>query len=102
MQMVIKQIGYGAGTRDLTEVPNLLRIVLGQKNNSDQDEVYIIETNMDLSRKTGNIRRGQRRTIIERILLTTVFFKVIKTQTDLHRKFGNIRRGRRRNMIERI
>jgi len=46
-QMVIKQIGYGAGTRDLTEVPNLLRIVLGQKNNTDQDEVYIIETNID-------------------------------------------------------
>ena len=46
-KMVIKQIGYGAGTRDLTEIPNLLRIVIGQENDTDQDEVYIIETNID-------------------------------------------------------
>jgi uncharacterized protein (TIGR00299 family) protein len=42
-------IGYGAGKRDLGEVPNLLRIVLGESENSElmTDKVYVLETNLD-------------------------------------------------------
>ncbi len=48
-EMVIHQVGYGAGTRDLEEQPNLLRISLGEKKASslESDQVYLIETNLD-------------------------------------------------------
>ncbi len=48
-EMVINQVGYGAGTRDLEEQPNLLRICLGEKKESglESDQVYLIETNLD-------------------------------------------------------
>ena len=48
-EMVIHQVGYGAGTRDLEEQPNLLRICLGEKKASslESDQVYLIETNLD-------------------------------------------------------
>ena len=47
--MVIDRIGYGAGTRDLEEQPNLLRICLGEKKEGglESDQVYLIETNLD-------------------------------------------------------
>ena len=46
--MVIDRIGYGAGTRDLEEQPNLLRIVTGDKRiDSVRDQVCLIETNLD-------------------------------------------------------
>ena len=48
-EMVIDQIGYGAGTRNLEERPNLLRICVGEKKggNLEGDQVYMIETNLD-------------------------------------------------------
>ena len=48
-EMVIDRVGYGAGTRDLEEQPNLLRICLGEKKESglESDQVYLIETNLD-------------------------------------------------------
>lgn len=47
--MVIDRVGYGAGTRDLEEQPNLLRICLGEKKEDglESDQVYLIETNLD-------------------------------------------------------
>lgn len=47
--MIIDRIGYGAGTRDFEEQPNLLRICLGEKKESgiESDQVYLIETNLD-------------------------------------------------------
>ena len=44
-------IGYGIGTRD-TEIPNVLRVVLGEAQEEDQavfegGEVYLVECNMD-------------------------------------------------------
>ncbi len=47
--MIIDRIGYGAGTRDLEEQPNLLRICLGEKKEGglESDRVYLIETNLD-------------------------------------------------------
>ena len=46
--MVISRIGYGAGTRDLPDRPNLLRIITGsdtKENNTDT--VVVIEANID-------------------------------------------------------
>ncbi len=43
----IKKIGYGIGHRDL-EIPNVLRVYLGEKETSaKQEEQYILETNID-------------------------------------------------------
>jgi uncharacterized protein (TIGR00299 family) protein len=56
-EMRLDRVGYGAGTRDLEQRPNLLRLCLGEKTaNSDSqithhhaetDSVDIIETNVD-------------------------------------------------------
>jgi len=41
--------GYGAGTRDFEEMPNILRVVLGEplQRNLSKDEVVVLETNLD-------------------------------------------------------
>lgn len=46
-EMVIQKTGYGAGTRDLEEIPNLLRIVLGTVENQKADEIVVVETSVD-------------------------------------------------------
>ena len=48
-EIVIDRVGYGAGTRELAEQPNLLRICLGENKESslETDQVYLIETNLD-------------------------------------------------------
>jgi len=47
-EMVIDNIGYGAGQRDLEEIPNMLRVVLGHKKSIlESDEALIIESNID-------------------------------------------------------
>ncbi len=44
----VERIGYGAGTRDLGRLPNLLRIVIGESDNEkEEDYVILLETNMD-------------------------------------------------------
>jgi uncharacterized protein (TIGR00299 family) protein len=47
--MVIKGIGYGVGTRDLADRPNLLRLVLGVDQGDEQsiETVVLLETNID-------------------------------------------------------
>ncbi|HAA77127.1 TPA: nickel pincer cofactor biosynthesis protein LarC, partial [Candidatus Latescibacteria bacterium] len=43
-------VGYGAGTRDLDEIPNLLRIEIGDDTSlagTETDEVVVLETNID-------------------------------------------------------
>ncbi len=57
--MTVDKIGYGAGTRDLEQQPNLLRICIGEKSNEDtesgmfdasfgmREQIEIIETNVD-------------------------------------------------------
>jgi uncharacterized protein (TIGR00299 family) protein len=43
----IKKIAYGIGHRDL-EIPNVLRVYLGEKESSEKvEEQYILETNID-------------------------------------------------------
>ncbi len=46
--MVINNIGYGAGTRDLPDRPNLLRIITGtDPGGSDTDTIAVLEANID-------------------------------------------------------
>jgi uncharacterized protein (TIGR00299 family) protein len=51
--MRIDTIGYGAGTRDLNEQPNVLRLLVGEGDESagdaawQEDQVWILETNLD-------------------------------------------------------
>jgi uncharacterized protein (TIGR00299 family) protein len=47
-RLTIERIGYGAGTRDLAELPNLLRIFVGEVSSpEDADQVWLLETNLD-------------------------------------------------------
>jgi uncharacterized protein (TIGR00299 family) protein len=47
-QMTVRTIGYGAGTRELTKIPNLLRVFLGTiETTLERDEILQVETNID-------------------------------------------------------
>ncbi len=47
-RLKVKSIGYGSGTRDIPQLPNLLRIVIGELEATDeQDELVSVETNID-------------------------------------------------------
>jgi uncharacterized protein (TIGR00299 family) protein len=44
----VEKIGYGAGSRESEEVPNLLRIMIGElESQYDQEEIVTVETNID-------------------------------------------------------
>ncbi|KPL19860.1 MAG: hypothetical protein AMJ92_01475 [candidate division Zixibacteria bacterium SM23_81] len=44
----IERIGYGVGQRDLKEMPNLLRIFIGQVQGAlEYDQMVVLETNID-------------------------------------------------------
>lgn len=46
--MKVEQIGYGAGTRELTEQANLVRLFVGEAVEAMQaDQVWVAETNLD-------------------------------------------------------
>lgn len=46
--MRISRIGYGAGDRELAEQPNLLRLVLGESDDTlPADQIWVLETNLD-------------------------------------------------------
>lgn len=46
--MTIERIGYGAGQRELTEQPNLLRLFVGEGADAmGQEQVWVVETNLD-------------------------------------------------------
>lgn len=47
-EMTIERIGYGAGSRDLAEQPNVLRLMVGTASASaETDSVWVLETNLD-------------------------------------------------------
>jgi uncharacterized protein (TIGR00299 family) protein len=47
-RMRIQRVGYGVGARELKEMPNLLRIVVGEPESVyEEDGVAIVETNID-------------------------------------------------------
>lgn len=44
----VSQVGYGAGERDNPELPNLLRVVIGETVPvTATDEIWVVETNID-------------------------------------------------------
>ncbi|MFH1625274.1 MAG: nickel pincer cofactor biosynthesis protein LarC [Pseudomonadota bacterium] len=46
--MTIRSIGYGVGQRELEEVPNVLRVIMGEDERKKEiDRVTVIETNID-------------------------------------------------------
>jgi len=45
--MTLERIGYGAGTKDFPERPNLLRLLLGRSGAGATSEVALLETNLD-------------------------------------------------------
>jgi len=46
--MVVQDIGYGVGSRELPDRPNLLRIIIGHEKHGNQtDTVVVLETNLD-------------------------------------------------------
>jgi hypothetical protein len=46
--MTISGIGYGAGSRDIPAIPNLLRVMLGESHSVQADEqVWVLEANID-------------------------------------------------------
>jgi hypothetical protein len=47
-EMNVSDIGYGAGTRELSGVPNMLRIMIGERAGAfEEDKIFVIETNID-------------------------------------------------------
>lgn len=46
-EMKILQIGYGAGSNDNPNIPNLLRIFIGETSEQESDEMWVVETNID-------------------------------------------------------
>jgi len=47
-RMRIRQVGYGVGARELKEIPNLLRIIVGEPEALlGRDGVVVVETNID-------------------------------------------------------
>lgn len=47
-ELRVEQVGYGAGTRELADRPNLLRLLLGSSvAAAGHDEVVLLETNID-------------------------------------------------------
>ena len=52
--MVIQNVGYGVGSRELPDLPNLLRIIIGHEEHGNRtDTVVMLETNLDDMRPEG-------------------------------------------------
>lgn len=50
--LVVEKIGYGAGNKDIKNMPNLLRVLIGEESSqpsrlANEDMVTVIETNID-------------------------------------------------------
>ena len=47
-QMKVSRIGYGAGTHESGEIPNMLRVIIGETAAAfEEDKAFVIETNID-------------------------------------------------------
>jgi uncharacterized protein (TIGR00299 family) protein len=47
-QMKVSDIGYGAGSYELGEIPNMLRVIIGESVDSfEKDKAFVVETNID-------------------------------------------------------
>jgi uncharacterized protein (TIGR00299 family) protein len=46
--MLVTAVGYGAGTKEFAELPNVLRVMIGEREGlSPADEVMLVEANID-------------------------------------------------------
>jgi hypothetical protein len=46
--MIVSGVGYGAGSRDIPTIPNLLRLMFGETHSNQADEqVWVLEANID-------------------------------------------------------
>ena len=46
--MKVSDIGYGAGTKELSVIPNMLRIMIGERKGAfEEDRIFVAETNID-------------------------------------------------------
>lgn len=45
--MRLDAIGYGAGSRESKEMPNLLRVMIGEESGAGMDRVTVVEANID-------------------------------------------------------
>jgi pyridinium-3,5-bisthiocarboxylic acid mononucleotide nickel chelatase len=45
--LVLERVGYGAGTKDFADRPNVVRVVLGSAAGPSSGEVVLLETNLD-------------------------------------------------------
>jgi pyridinium-3,5-bisthiocarboxylic acid mononucleotide nickel chelatase len=45
--LVLERVGYGAGTRDTPDRPNVVRVLLGQETGAATGDVVLLETNLD-------------------------------------------------------
>ena len=43
----VKRIGYGAGKKNIADVPNMLRVIIGEVEKYEFDKMVLIETNID-------------------------------------------------------
>ena len=46
-RMTAQATGYGAGTREYKDFPNVLRVLLGEVNGATDERLFMIETNID-------------------------------------------------------
>ncbi|KHE91607.1 MAG: nickel pincer cofactor biosynthesis protein LarC [Candidatus Scalindua rubra] len=47
-EITLHQIGYGAGSHEIPQIPNLLRVMIGETVTvTEQDEAWMLETNID-------------------------------------------------------
>ena len=47
-EISLSEIGYGVGCREIPQIPNLLRVMIGETTSLyEQDEVWVVETNID-------------------------------------------------------
>ena len=46
-EMEVQRVGYGAGTKELPDRPNLLRAVLGRKTDEPRGSLVLLEANVD-------------------------------------------------------
>jgi len=47
-QFISTEVGYGAGSTEISKIPNVLRLIIGELNPYDEeDSIILIETNLD-------------------------------------------------------
>lgn len=46
-ELLVERVGYGVGTRDMADRPNVLRATLGQPTAAVETGTYVLETNLD-------------------------------------------------------